>query len=130
MGNYTPGQHLTTRDQGKQIENSACRYLENQGLTLLRRNFFCRLGEIDLIMQDKNELVFVEVRYRKSLTYGGSIESITTYKQRTLINTAHYYLKKHNISEDIGCRFDVCAVSYIQNRLKMDWIKDAFQIDY
>ncbi|WP_292746923.1 YraN family protein, partial [Methylophaga sp. UBA3191] len=50
---------------GKQAEQLACNYLEKQGLKLVQRNFYCRRGEIDLIMQDGQTLVFIEVRYRR-----------------------------------------------------------------
>lgn len=55
----------TTREQGEYTESLACRYLKNKGLKLVEKNFNCRVGEIDLIMQDDNNLVFIEVRYRR-----------------------------------------------------------------
>lgn len=124
MRNNTP-----MRVRGKFIEDKVCHYLQEQGLQLLKRNFLCKLGEIDLIMQDKDTLVFLEVRYRRSTDYGDGLESITPYKQRRIISAAEIYCNKHNIHENIPCRFDVFAVAPAQNQLKVHWIKDAFQVD-
>lgn len=115
----------TAGEIGKFIEDKARHYLEQQGLKLLTRNFLCKTGEIDLIMQDKNDLVFIEVRYRQSDDYGDGIESITWHKQEKLINAANTYLNKYKISDNVGCRFDVVAVSA---KHPIDWIKDAFQL--
>jgi len=115
----------TASEIGKFIEDKACHYLAQQGLKLLTRNFLCKMGEIDLIMQDKYDLVFVEVRYRQSDDYGDGIESITWHKQKKIINAANTYLSKYKISENVGCRFDVIAVS---SKQEIDWIKDAFQL--
>lgn len=72
----------TTGEIGKLIEDNACDYLEQQGLKLLTRNFLCKMGEIDLIMRDKDDLVFIEVRYRQSDDYGDGVESITWHKKK------------------------------------------------
>jgi putative endonuclease len=124
---------------GAQAEDFACQYLQTQGLILLARNYTCRLGEIDLIMQDKNTLVFVEVRYRKPSIFGHSLETIRLPKQLKLIKTAHYYLQYHAISEEIWCRFDVVGISLLikPHRFKafppfksatpqVEWVKNAF----
>ena len=120
------------REVGSLIEDKACYYLKQKGLKLLSRNFLCKQGEIDLIMQDKTDLVFVEVRYRHSDAYGDGVESIAPYKQKRIINAAHIYLNKYKISQEVGCRFDVLAVSSAiqHHKLKIDWIQDAFQIEY
>ena len=85
------------------------------------RNYHSRYGEIDLIMQDKDTLVFVEVRYRKSDGHGGAIESIDRHKQSRIVNTAENYLQAH--SWDGPCRFDIVA---IQGETKPQWIIGAF----
>lgn len=119
----------SSRNIGSFMEGKVCHYLKQQGLKLLDRNFQCRYGEIDLIMQDKNDLVFIEVRYRHSQDYGDGIESITLYKQKKIISAASTYLNRYKISENLACRFDVLAVSSAQNQFKIDWIKDAFQVE-
>ncbi|MCB1828205.1 MAG: YraN family protein [Coxiellaceae bacterium] len=97
------------RAKGEQKEQRAARYLQQQGLTLIESNFLCKMGEIDLIMQEGKTLVFVEVRYRQSNHYGSALESIDRNKQRKLHKTATYYLQQHNILNKVDCRFDaVC----------------------
>ena len=112
----------STIQQGTAAEDLACQYLEAQGLTLLKRNYRCRIGELDLIMQDGDYLVFVEVRSRHDSCHGTPAETITKTKQRRLIKTAAHYLQKTRA--DAPCRFDVVAVHQTDH---LEWIKNAFQ---
>lgn len=68
---------LTTSQAGKNAEELATIYLQQQGLTLISSNFRCKFGEIDLIMRDNKSLVFVEARLRRSAAFGGAAISIT-----------------------------------------------------
>ena len=79
-----------TREIGFAEERRALLYLQKQGLKLITRNYQCKMGEIDIIMQDKDMLVFVEVRYRRKGRYGDGLDSVTYSKQRKLIRTANY----------------------------------------
>lgn len=105
--------------RGETAEQQACEYLQKQGLKLVARNFRCKQGELDLIMQDKHSLVIVEVRYRDTQT--AALESISRAKQLRIITATQLYLKQHNIHSAI--RFDVVAVS---NSHSINWIKNAF----
>ena len=67
---------MNTLGKGTIAENKARQYLEKHGLKFVEKNYRCRNGEIDLVMQDKNELVFVEVRYRKNDSYGSALDTI------------------------------------------------------
>jgi len=121
----------TTREQGDYTESLACQFLEKKGFKLITRNFHCRLGEIDLIMQDNNYLVFVEVRYRCSNDYGSGAESITLNKQAKLIKTASVYLQQHAKLSKYPARFDVVSISgFIETdnieNINFNWIKNAF----
>ncbi|VAW96745.1 hypothetical protein MNBD_GAMMA23-1315 [hydrothermal vent metagenome] len=118
--------HLLT---GETAEKDACQYLIQQKLKLICKNYHCRYGEIDLIMQDQQSLVFVEVRYRKHSQFGSGAESITINKQRKLIKTASHYLQKTSGSSQWAARFDVISISpdNKSKQSKIDWIKDAFQ---
>jgi len=110
---------------GDRAEKLANKYLKQQGLKSLSHNFHCRFGEIDLIMQDSDYLVFVEVRYRKNQNFGGAIESIDQFKQAKLRRAAESYLlktKKH----DCPCRFDILCLTGNLNKPEIDWIKNAF----
>jgi putative endonuclease len=93
-----------SRASGDQFEELACQYLQSQGLTLLARNWHCRFGEIDLIMQDGPYRVFVEVRARRSSRFGGAAASISTAKCRRLLAAANLYLSQHG--SQTRCRFD------------------------
>ena len=120
---------LSSRERGQDAELACCNYLQQQGLKLLAKNYHGRRGELDLVMRDENTVVFVEVRYRKSNTYGGALESITTSKQEKLRMTAEQYLQQE--TELKYGRFDVVAMSEkVQNKgptiYSFEWIKDAF----
>ena len=112
-------------ERGKACEDSACRFLQAQGLLLLMRNFSCRLGEIDLIMRDKEALVFIEVRYRASASHGGAAATVTLTKQRKLVRAAQVFLQTRNHYQELPCRFDVLAMDGAN---EVEWIQDAFQL--
>lgn len=115
-----------TQTIGKAAEDLACRYLQKHGLNLITRNFYCRMGEIDLVMQDKDHLVFVEVRFRNTEIFGGGFSSITAHKQKKLLKTAQYYLQQNKLVEKVACRFDAIAISSLQSEANIEWIKNAF----
>lgn len=117
---------LFARDKGTEVETAACRYLQQQGLKLITRNYHSRGGEIDLIMQHGRILVFVEVRFRRSAVFGSAAESVNPRKQARLIHTAEQYLQRHR-SQHEGCRFDVVAVSPADRGYQMQWIQNAFE---
>ncbi|MFZ0218668.1 MAG: YraN family protein [Candidatus Aquirickettsiella sp.] len=126
---------ITTKKLGNQIENLVCDYLRRQKLKLIAHNYRCRMGEIDLIMQDKAILVFIEVRYRQQHYFGSSLESVNLIKQNKIIKTAEYYLLSKQLSEKIVCRFDVVGVKPMSEKLyniskldsaQVEWIKNAF----
>ena len=121
----------TTREQGQITETLACQYLEDKGLKLRERNYQCRFGEIDLIMQHSDSLVFVEVRYRKNTNFGSGAESVTTSKQSKLIKTASAYLQQHDKLAKYPVRFDVISMTGAigtnnTHDLDIDWIENAF----
>lgn len=113
---------------GQQAEALAKNYLQQHGLKLLTQNYYCRRGEIDLIMQDEQSLVFVEVRYRRSSTFGSALESVDHRKQTKLIVTAEHYLQQ-NTSRFSSYRFDVVAITQDNNTPSITWVKDAFQLN-
>lgn len=122
---------VTTREQGQYTEALACQFLENKGFTLLERNYHCRFGEIDLIMQQDNNIVFVEVRYRRNNNFGSGAESVTFNKQSKLIKTASAYLQQHAKLSKYPARFDVISITgSIEtnniNNIDINWIENAF----
>ena len=111
---------------GQEVEKLASAYLSQHHLTIIEFNFSCKCGEIDLIMQEKDTIVFVEVRYRRSNAYGSSIETVDRRKQQKLLKTAEFYLQKKY--QHSPCRFDVIGahIDYESGKLRFDWVKYAF----
>jgi putative endonuclease len=120
MGNST--------NTGNQAEELAKDYLRIQGLRLVERQYRSKVGEIDLIMQENQTLVFVEVRYRKTDEFGTPEETITLPKQRRLIRTALFYQQTHDFTENLLSRFDVIAILGSGPNLKITWIPNAFGV--
>jgi putative endonuclease len=114
---------------GNAAEALAKEYLMDRGLKWLKSQFRTPLGEIDLIMQDKNELVFVEVRCKESNSFCEPYETVTRAKQKKIIRTAQLFLKRHPRLADKPCRFDVISVSGTQLNLEITWIPDAFCVE-
>lgn len=119
---------FTTRYIGKKNETIAKDYLIQQGLTLISENYCCRKGEIDLIMQDKDQVVFVEVKFRKSAQYGSGFEVVTPAKQKKIIYAAQHYLHRYNLTETHSCRFDVISIHPEKSTQSpvIEWLTNAF----
>lgn len=107
--------------RGRAGEDQALSYLSRQGLVLVERNFRCRGGEIDLIMRDGNELVFVEVRVRGEGSFGGAASSVTSGKRARLILAAQVFLQQ--LRSMPACRFDVIAFEGEE----ISWLKSAIE---
>ncbi|MBL6985702.1 MAG: YraN family protein [Methylobacter sp.] len=107
--------------RGESAEEQAHNFLISKGLKPVTRNFHCKKGELDLIMTDKQSLVIIEVRFRKTDKYGSAAESITRAKQSRIIAATHMYLASQKTDQPI--RFDVIAIS---GNGTIDWIQNAF----
>ena len=107
---------------GTRYEQQAAAYLESQGYELIEHNYYCRLGEIDLIAREDGYLVFVEVKYRRTPGSGRAAESVNRAKQRRIYQCAEVYMKQHRLSFCHPVRFDVLAVDGEEITL----IKNAF----
>lgn len=94
---------------GDEGEGRAEAYLREKGFRILGRNVRSPLGELDLIADDQGVLVFVEVKRRRTGTYGGAIEAVDARKRAKLIHLAAHYLAQHRI-HDRACRFDVVLI--------------------
>ncbi|WP_114767189.1 YraN family protein [Vibrio rhodolitus] len=115
---------LSKLSKGLFFESQAEQYLSACGLTCLGRNFRIKGGELDLIMQDGQSIVFVEVRYRKNQHYGHAAETVTFIKQQRLIKAANLWLLKQGLSiHSTDIRFDLVAIH--QNGKQVEWIKNA-----
>lgn len=113
---------MNKRAVGSEKEETAAQFLAAQGYRILERNFRCRTGEIDLIAQDGEYLVFLEVKYRSGNEMGLPEEAVTFQKQRTISRVALYYLTTKRHRTDVPCRFDVVAIAGDKIRLH----KNAF----
>lgn len=109
---------------GVPYEQLAEQFLQQQGLQSLTNNFRCKLGEIDLIMRDGATLVFIEVKYRASNTFGGAMAAVSQRQQQKLLRTAQLYLQRSNYQGP--CRFDVVAISG-HDPYDFNWMKSAIQ---
>lgn len=127
-----------SRSQGQAAEAIAKAYLRYQGLRFVDQNVHCRYGEVDLIFSSTEQLIFIEVRYRKQARFGETWETVNHAKQKKLITTASYYLQKKGLSNTVSCRFDVLGLSPMsKDQIKstqteyfkgyaITWFKDAF----
>jgi putative endonuclease len=113
------------KTSGERAEARAEVFLVQQGLVKHAKNYRCKLGEIDLIMQHADMLVFIEVRLRTHQSFANAAESVTIRKQQKIIKTAQYYLQEHQLTDKANCRFDVIAFS---DNGAPEWIKDAFSV--
>jgi putative endonuclease len=109
--------------RGQWAEDQACRWLRGQGLVLLERNSRFRGGEIDLVMREASLIVFVEVRYRSTLAYGGALQSLDSRKLTRIKHAASCYLQRaYGARSWPDCRFDVVLIQ----AATLTWIPGAF----
>ena len=96
----------------------------------IRKNFRCKLGEIDIIAKDKSFIVFIEVKTRYGSIYGSPSEAITFKKQNKIYKTAQLYIIKKAIHNKFYFRFDVIEVilNTLNSNYSIKLIKNAFQI--
>ena len=93
---------------------------------VVRRNYRCRRGEIDLVMRDTDTLVFVEVRRRTSLAFGGGLDSVDAQKRARLVAAAQHYLMMNRVGDERPCRFAVVAIDGPSRHATIEWVRDAF----
>ncbi|MDH5738289.1 MAG: YraN family protein [Gammaproteobacteria bacterium] len=117
--------------KGNRAETAALNWLCARKHRLIERNFRCKQGEIDLILEhqdaeDHKTLVFVEVRYRKRNDYGTATESVSQYKIKRIIHTAEFFLLKYPQFSHWSYRFDVIGLSGEDG---IEWIQGAFDLN-
>ena len=114
--------------QGVAGEALAARHLEAHRLVVIRRNFRCKAGELDLICREAGVLVIVEVRQRSSVSFGGAPASVTLGKQRRIVRATQYFLLCERRWRHLRLRFDVVAVhGAAPDTQAIEWIRDAFR---
>jgi putative endonuclease len=112
---------------GKKGEELAVVHLQKLGYRILERNYRCPLGEIDIVARDKDTIVFVEVKSRKTEEFGEPELAVGKTKQRKLALISLYYLAQKNDSP-VKARFDVVAVKMLRDRTEVILIRDAFEL--
>lgn len=114
---------------GRWGEDRAVAYLQRRGVRIVERNYRCALGEIDIIARERNSLLFIEVKTRRSALFGLPQEAVGPRKQRQLIRTAQWYLKVSR-TERLHPRFDVIAVLWQSDgSAEITHLVDAFALD-
>jgi putative endonuclease len=117
---------------GELGEEIAANFLIARGYRIVERNFRCKGGEVDIIARDPGDksLVFIEVKARKTLSYGVPQLAVTPFKQRQISKAALTWLSKHRL-HDTNARFDVIAILlHTAGQHAIDHIKNAFDLAY
>ncbi len=112
------------RETGSDYEKKAAGFLQSCGYTILEKNYRIRTGEIDLIVRDRDHLVFCEVKYRTDKLVDTALEAVDQRKQMKIINTARYYLMRHPSLENLLIRFDVIGINRYGH---IEHIQNAFE---
>ena len=112
---------------GKRGEEIAIRHLRQLGYLILERNYRCPLGEIDIVAQDKDTIVFVEVKSRKTEDFGDPELAVGRAKQKKISLLSLYYLNQHNSAPE-NARFDVVAIKMLTDRTEVRIIRNAFDL--
>jgi len=125
----TPGEPADRKTLGMRGEEIARDYLKKQKFRLMESNFRCRCGEIDIIARDSSTLVFIEVKTRRTATYGPPQLSITPFKQRQISKAALAYLAQNRL-ESVDARFDVIGILLSDGPPVVEHIRNAFDLAY
>ena len=115
----------STRAIGNSGERNAVSFLERQGFAILDRNYTFDHGEVDVVAKDGDELVFVEVKLRRTTRFGLPEEAVTPAKQELIRRTAEGYVQEKKLN-NISCRFDVIAIIDENGLKKFVHYKNAF----
>ena len=140
----------SSKSIGSYYEKLAADFFIKRNYKLVAKNFFTRFGELDLVLikdmynaeintnelllnysYEKPyfypELIFCEVRYRKNAKFGGAIASITANKQQKIIKSANIFISRYNLF-NYDCRFDVLCIQPTGSKIKIEWLKSAFDV--
>jgi putative endonuclease len=125
---------LKKKELGAKGEEIAVRYLKSRGYRIVERNYRIRLGEIDIIAEHGDDLVFIEVKTRSDVLFGSPFESVTKQKQKQLSRVALEYISKKNC-HNRPSRFDVVGIEFHEcsNRFQdaaIELLQNAFDLCY
>ena len=120
---------IERKELGRRGEQLALRYLKKNGYRLIQTNYVCKLGEMDIIAQERDTLAFIEVKTRTTTEFGPPQLAVNSSKQRQLSKVALNYLKEKHL-EEVKARFDVVAILLGQKGEQIELIRDAFELQY
>ena len=115
---------MENKKKGEFGELIAEKYLRGKGFSILQKNWTCRWGEIDIIAEHKEAIVFVEVKYRTNTNFGAPNNSITSKKLKSLKNSIWRYLLLHNQFNE-ECRLDVICITSQGRKAKLKHYKSV-----
>ena len=118
---------MSNKVLGDRGESCAAHYLGAQGYRILAQKYRTKIGEIDLIAKDRDTLVFVEVKTRRSVRCGLPAEAVNYRKQRKIIQTAMWYLREKRMDQT-PCRFDIVEVYAAGSEWGIHHLKGAFEV--
>jgi putative endonuclease len=114
---------------GKQGEEIAVAYLKGEGYQIIERNYRCLFGEVDIVAKDRDMIVFVEVKSRKSELYGDPQTAVSLEKQKKLCRISIKYLEERRFYP-CNARFDVVAVKMLPTGNEIELIRNAFDFAF
>jgi putative endonuclease len=112
---------------GKRGEELAAAHLAGAGYRIIERNYRCLLGEIDIVAEEGETLVFVEVKSRRSAAYGDPQQAVGYQKQKKISRIAAHYLQEKRLCNR-AARFDVVAVKLLPGQVQIELIRNAFEV--
>lgn len=112
---------------GRAGENSAANYIKSRKMKIIKRNYVTPFGEIDIIANDGDYIVFIEVKTRSGNRYGAPSEAVDKIKRKHIVDSAKYYLKVTDNTEAFT-RFDVAEVFSDNGSYAVNYIEDAFYL--
>jgi putative endonuclease len=118
---------LEKRALGQRSEDLAERFLRARGYVIVARNYRCTYGELDLVAEDRETVVFVEVRSQSSPLFGEAVESVTLRKQRQIVKAASHYVLRYGV-ENRPLRFDVVGIRWVDGTPQLTHIPGAFEL--
>ncbi|HDF4153807.1 TPA: YraN family protein [Clostridioides difficile] len=114
---------MNNKEKGDFGEEIAVNYLLSKGAKILEKNYRLRIGEVDIIANIGDEVVFVEVKSRSNIKYGYPCKSVDFKKRKKIIGVAKYYIIKNNLN-NTPIRFDIIEVYLLEKRI--NHIMNAF----
>ena len=112
---------MNRRKAGTAYEEIAANYLKKQGIRIIDRNYRISQGEVDLIGEEKETIIFIEVKYRNTASYGEPWEAVSIHKQKKICKVARQYCYSRRIKKQV--RYDIVSICGEE----IVWFQNAFE---